>query len=263
MKRIEFIAPVEAMRGNLSGNQVLEYPVNDNPAFDAPEGKSYARNYQPRFIGAKRSSTGLKYFSVKTKSAINKTAKSILAMAVLGGAGAIYAAILADATIYANAQAAFVPNKGKTFRAWLMDGIMESLRLKRTKIEVQHLVTGVYGPLCNNPFVSGGQSQYNVTISDEVLVKFWAQLANNPITFSVAGLKGIAHSGDDFNSVVTKNYNVLGLTKVMIEALGEMIKLGNMYVTREVEDAPITVQDIDIVDPSENYFLDSEYHTAE
>ena len=89
MKRIEFIAPVEAMRGNLSGKQELEYPLNENPAFYAPTGKHYATNYQPRFIGAKRASDNLKYFAIRTKSAVNMTTNSILAMAALGAAGAI------------------------------------------------------------------------------------------------------------------------------------------------------------------------------
>ena len=55
MKRIEFISPVEAMRGNLSRTkQTLLYAENDNPAWDAPVDKrSYARNYQPIFVGAK------------------------------------------------------------------------------------------------------------------------------------------------------------------------------------------------------------------
>ena len=54
MKRIEFIAPVESMRGNLSGNQSLEYALNNNPAYDAPDGVQYARNYQPRLAPIKR-----------------------------------------------------------------------------------------------------------------------------------------------------------------------------------------------------------------
>lgn len=96
MKRIEFIAPVESMRGNLSGNQDLTYAENDNKAYYAPLGKQYARNYQPRFIGAKRASDNLKYFTVRTKSAVNITLQSLKRMACMGAAGLMVALVLRD-----------------------------------------------------------------------------------------------------------------------------------------------------------------------
>lgn len=43
MKRIEFIAPVEAMRGNLSGKQDLLYVENDNKAYEGPVGQTQLR----------------------------------------------------------------------------------------------------------------------------------------------------------------------------------------------------------------------------
>lgn len=84
MKRIEFIAPVEALRGNMSGSQTLVYAENDNPAYEAPDGRQYARNYKPRYIGFRRAKDGAVYFGVKRKSAtkINKAAK--ITMAALG-----------------------------------------------------------------------------------------------------------------------------------------------------------------------------------
>lgn len=84
MKRIEFIAPVEALRGNMSGSQKLVYAENDNPAYDAPDGRQYARNYKPRYIGFRRAKDGAVYFGVKKKSAtkINKVSK--VTMAALG-----------------------------------------------------------------------------------------------------------------------------------------------------------------------------------
>lgn len=84
MKRIEFIAPVEAIRGNMSGKQTLQYAENNNPAFDAPEGRQYARNYTPRYIGHRRAKDGLVYFSVKRKAATKIDATSKITMAALG-----------------------------------------------------------------------------------------------------------------------------------------------------------------------------------
>lgn len=222
-KRIEFIAPVEAMRGNLSGSQTLEYPLNDNPAYDAPAGKHYATNYQPRFIGAKRASDGLKYFAVKTRSAINKTAASTQAMAVLGAGGAIVGAILANKTsaMYIAIENLYVETKPKrngkliSLRAWLSESIMYGLRNKMQAFSWTGLEQGVPTVITVlNPFVkSEYQADYTVTISNEVLVKFWNALANNPIVFTVAGQTGVAHSGDTFGSVVDGSYNVLQIVK--------------------------------------------------
>ena len=68
MRRIEFIAPVASMRGNLSGSQELKYPDNV-PAWYAETGAD-AENYVPRYVGAKRSRDGHTYFAVK-KRAVN------------------------------------------------------------------------------------------------------------------------------------------------------------------------------------------------
>lgn len=84
MKRIEFIAPVEALRGNMSGSQKLVYAENDNPAYDAPEGRQYARNYKPRYIGFRRAKDGAVYFGLKRKSATMIDAASKITMAAMG-----------------------------------------------------------------------------------------------------------------------------------------------------------------------------------
>ena len=84
MKGIEFIAPVEALRGNMSGKQTLVYAQNDNPAFDAPQGRQYARNYKPRYIGYRRAKDGKVYFGVKRRSATKVDAASKITMAALG-----------------------------------------------------------------------------------------------------------------------------------------------------------------------------------
>lgn len=84
MKRIEFIAPVEALRGNMSGSQTLVYAENDNPAYDAPDGRQYARNYKPRYIGYRRAKDGAVYFGVKRKSATKVDTASKITMAALG-----------------------------------------------------------------------------------------------------------------------------------------------------------------------------------
>lgn len=140
MKRIEFIAPVESMRGNLSGGQSLDYADNNNPAYEAPNGVQYARNYQPRFIGAKRGADGLKYFTVRTKSATNLKASTRRAMAIVGVTAAIRSALMsAHAADYAKMQQAFeylketgrLPEGKNTFKKWFDAQVKEMLVYKR------------------------------------------------------------------------------------------------------------------------------------
>lgn len=201
MKRIEFIAPVEAMRGNLSGAQNLKYPTQNNKAFESPEGSvNYARNYSTRFIGAKRASDGLKYFAVKTKTATHITPRSLQAMALLGGAGAMYAALVrtkASAT-YAGIYAQWVElqNIGETrsFREFVMDAFRRMLASKQSTVVFTGPRPGAI--TVNNPWK--GEQTPDVAISREIITKFWPQLSPDGITFTIDGEKVVSESGFDF-----------------------------------------------------------------
>lgn len=229
MKRIEFIAPVEAMRGNLSGAQKLQYPTDNQGAYEGPVGSvNYARNYSPRFVGSKRASDGRKYFSVRTKTANHLTAKSKKAMALMGGAGAMYAAIVNNKSsqLYTSLMAMFLKvqelGDKRTFRKYLTDHLRAGLIAKSATI----VVTGPLAPISiDNPWNTTSETP-NVSVSQPVLVKFWGELANGAIEFFVLGNKGIAHDGDDFSNVITGNYNVLGLSED-----GESnVKFGDVFI---------------------------------
>lgn len=215
MKRIEFIAPVEAMRGNLSGAQKLQYPTDNQGAYEGPAGAvNYARNYSPRFIGAKIAKSGKKYFSVRTKTANHLTVKSKQAMALMGGTGAIVASILRDKTaeIYTNLYGAWVKaqelgGSTSTFRQFLSGSIRRMLIQKSATYHVQ---VGEFGQDIDNPWNTTSQTP-NVSISQAILVKFWSELAAKPIVIDVEGLKLIAHSGDKFQNVIESGYNVMNL----------------------------------------------------
>lgn len=84
MRKIEFTPPVEAMRGNMSGSQVLKYAENMNPAWDAPDGLQTAKNYTARYIGARRSKDGAVYFSVKRKASVMVNEENRIRQAALG-----------------------------------------------------------------------------------------------------------------------------------------------------------------------------------
>lgn len=238
MKRIEFIAPVEAMRGNLSGNQDLLYPSEDNKAYEGPLGSvNYARNYAPRFVGAKIAKSGKKYFTVRTKSANHLTAKSKKAMALLGGAGAIYAALLKAPTLKANAQAVYVKAQElgdvRSFRAFMMDYIRTALIAHSSTITLN--IAGASVSI-DNPWAKFSGA-LNIAISNTIRVKFWTELVANGIEFAVDGMKGVAISGNEFSDVMSSNYNVLtldadGVNRVHLGSDGGPFILdGTIYIT--------------------------------
>ena len=237
-KRIEMIAPFEVLRGNLSGTQKLEYAQNNNPAFDAPEGRvNYARNYKTRYIGAKRGSDGLTYFSVRQRNGVKVSTQTKLSMALLGGAGALRAAILRDETVrtiieqqYEWAKAA--GDTTASFSKWVFDICYRGLHRKYAAIPfyaTDHGSQNIYNPWCYTNQQATGR---HVDVGSEVLVKFWPQLASNPVTFTVEGAKGVAHTNDTFAILITRRYNVLDLSTETITTpyQGDVVKLGTMYL---------------------------------
>lgn len=238
MKKIEFIAPIASMRGNLSGNQKLQYAENNNPAFDAPTGRQYAKNYQPRFIGAKRSKDGMTYFATKTKSATLINADSLERMALLGGAAAWYNKAIMNLELYQVMQLFWRSVKDSypsyTFKQLMMEMFRQCLKSKENHVAftVNGTTTNAANPWCID--ATGIKSP----ISQEVLTKFWLQLGcsseypnKRPIYYSVNGIKTIAFEPNvSFGDVISRDFtacNTLGLT---IETQTGMVKLGSAYL---------------------------------
>lgn len=264
MKKIEFIAPVEAMRGKLSGNQILLYAENDNPAFESPKGqRNYARNYRPSFIGAKVSSTGKVYFAVKTKSAVHMTNKAILAMALQGATGALVGALLASksAQPYLTANAAYmiarVKDQRLTFRKYVSDKVRAAIAAKAANIAWTE--TGISVSF-KNPWYDGTMTT-GAEVSSDVLAKFWNVLATSGVTFTVDGKPGIAVGaiGDTpaqaFLSIINNDkLNIIplsrgaGMYQDNILANGRYVKLGTQYIVGSdtpVDGAAYTTTDVD------------------
>lgn len=198
-KRIEFIAPVEAMRGNLSGRQDLLYAENDNKAYYGPVGtKNYARNYTTRFIGAKRASDGRKYFSVKTKTANHLTPAAKHAMALLGGTGAIVASIMRNKTLtpYVEAYAQWVELQSlgntKTFRETLTGWVRQGLANKTATIAFAG-PRAVYS--IQNPWISTEGQTSGAEISTATLWKFALELGPSDLVQLLITYNGPAGNG--------------------------------------------------------------------
>lgn len=248
-KRFKMLAPFDSISGNVSGAQKLAYPVNGQGAYEGPAGKNYAQNYKPRFIMNERKSDGRLYFQVKQRSATSITPRSKRAMAVLGGCGAIIGSILKDKTsstyqLLYNAWLVTKPYSTKTgepssFREWLSAFVMGGLRTKSV-INVLWSNEGVPTfTKIENPFIQNvPEDAEEVTISDSAIVKFWDQLADSPINFSIEGVgTGVAHDDQSWNSYIGQNYDTFGLNVKEIGSanyvvFGEQyLKNGDKYVT--------------------------------
>lgn len=236
MKRIEFIAPVEAMRGNLSGKQDLLYAENDNKAYESPAGSvNYARNYRPSFIGVKVSATGKKYFTLKQRSAIHMTSKAKKAMAVLGGAGSLYASLVRTKSsaiyvaIYAQWLALQDLGSTSTFREWVTGIFMKGLR---TKVS-QFAFTGPNNTsYVKNPWMMSEQTE-GCGVSQPILWKFYDQLAAQPVNFYIDGIKGYAQQDNTFSAVASLNQGIFTLTEGengLLLCNGVHVKLGDNTV---------------------------------
>ena len=218
------------MSGNMSGLQELLYPTNDNAAYDSPEGQvNYARNYKPRYVGTYRSKDGAVSFQVKTRSAVKITRETKMAMALLGAVGACTGAILRVAVDKAacEAQMAIENEQGygwKSLREFLDAKIRPALIAHESTIVINP-VGGIY----NNPFILGGTGR-NLAISPNTLVKFWDQLADDPITFKVAGLNAIAKENMTLGELVASSINVLHL-----QLSGNYIKYGQQWLMTDDE----------------------------
>lgn len=286
MRRIEFIAPVESMRGNMSGKQNLVYPTKDNSAWAAPSGvRSYARNYGTRYIGSKRAADGRKIFSVKQRSAVTNSPAQRMAQALMGAAKHIADFIMNNLTWqlqlidmykgYRNQglqyNPAWSPEDLKTdpyasIRHYLMRNIRDLMLIPKNK---QFTIQPQSGAdiIVNNPWYFTNNSGTKVANFEPLMIKFWQQLytASDPIYFNVSGLTGLASDGESFDDFVgttgdTYNYteNVLGLTDQEISGTS-YVKMGTMYLI--LKDGTY-VKSSDVVDPTIKYYLTATAPTA-
>lgn len=239
MARIEFIAPVEAMRGNMSGKQQLVYPTSDNKAWLSPDGKQFARNYTPRYVGAKRSASGKVYFSVKARSAVNMTANVRRQQAITSVALLYANAIMTDAAGFTAAMAIWRDhvaagyNKYTTIRGFLNAMLQEGLAAKDRVISVG--VQGVSETRLSvtNVYNWGSSTTGDVTpeINRVLMAKFFPYIgvssnSESPILFGAVNVKG-----NPFAFIASENFGeVTDPSDAMVEAFNTSLSFSEATV---------------------------------
>lgn len=258
MRQLVMIEPFAAARGNLSGKQNLRYPTKNNSAWDSPSNKrNYATNYTARYIGAVRSRDGKSYFAVKKRTAVTMSPAMRQQQAILGGTKAIYDALVHNPLTVGRLQALYMESPERNTYGWSMykwaySQISGQVENKIAGIRIIGKLNGGTPLVVQNPWISTPVSgAVTITISADVLAKFWMQLANSPVEFTVGSATGVAHSGDAFSSVIASKYNVLGLT-----VSEDIVKLGDLFLCYDDSEGTKTiVQSDDIVTTSPSYYL--------
>lgn len=259
MRKIEFIAPVEAMRGNLSGDQKLTYPTQNNAAWDAPEGKrSYATNYRPTYIGAKRAADGKTFFATKRRQAVKMSDAVRLQMAVLSASSVIANILMNNLSIVADLEARYnqTAPQGWTFKHWIMDNLKDALRNKQ---HFAFMGTSLGALFVKNPYLStqapAGGTSIDSDYPKDLLSKFWMQLADNPILFKIGTQVGVCHENDSWNTLVSASYNTLGLSV----SSGKVLK-DTLYIQdANISETPIDWTYVSATDPIQSWGGDIEY----
>lgn len=261
MRRVRMLAPFEAIQGNLSGRQDLRYAENDNKAYESPAGKkNYARNYTPRYVGSYITKSGKSIFRVKTKTAVHMTAKATKAMALLGGAGAVYGALIKVKTtatylaVLAQYNALVALGEKRSFQQYCMANIRQAILANAENVTFAGPATLAQ---FKNPWYDGSMSA-DVTISTAVLVKFWPELTEDGFNFEVDSQKGIAMSDNAFNDIIGTGRNVLNLSTVQVSDT-TYVKQGASWL-KDSEGAYVV--DSDDIIPNGKYTLTATAPTA-
>ena len=158
------------MRGNISGRQDITYD-GAAKAYDVPVGDiSHALDYKPIVVARYIQRTGLRNFQVRTRTTVNMTQAVKYNLARMGGAAAIFAALISDKTAPIYTDCVRVCPRTMTLREFVFPLIRQGLAAKDAHLTIAN---GVY---IVNPWVSSDAP--NVPISQAIIDKFASVLSN-------------------------------------------------------------------------------------
>lgn len=157
------------MRGNISGRQSITYGSGGKAYDEILTGSiGVAVNYQPRIVARVlrlNETNMLRNFQVRTRSSVNMSANMRRNLALMGGVGAIFAAIVSDKTTQLYNDCVNACPNNMTLRSFLAPILRQGLAAKDSMIIISGDVA------INNPWISGGTG-VNVNITQAILIKF-------------------------------------------------------------------------------------------
>lgn len=170
-KYISYMAPVNWLVGNISGSQVKRYGTEGIAGYDIPTGtEESARDYKPRMIAKRIWKSNRRYFQIRTKTTVNMTASVRNAMALMGGACAMYSSLVRNKSTQIYSACVSACPRSTTMRAFIIPIIRAGLAAKSEQIQVAN------GVVIVNPWIS--EDTPNVPVSAAILNKFSSELSN-------------------------------------------------------------------------------------
>lgn len=200
-RSLRMIAPFDVMTGNISGTRKLKYNDKMNPAWDAPDGQQYARNYKPRYVGIYHARTGKTTFSVKEKSATNLNATSRRRMAAMGGTCAMFgeSGWRFPLSVLSRAQLLFrelqARNPELTYRKAFFEYLYNGLLNRQDVITIPGMQGYINDIQVGNPWADEPPVIKMELVNDEIFFKFFLQLAKYGQSYTVDGKTGYYYSG--------------------------------------------------------------------
>lgn len=160
------------MSGNISGRQSIEYAGGQ--AYNIADGERVtSENYQARLIAAVRGRNtrrSIRYFSVRTKTTVNMSAAMRENLAVMGGAGALFAGLVNDKSAAIYSDCVSVCPRDSSLRAFIMPKLIAGLTAKDEYITIAGNIAII------NPWISSDIP--NVPVTTAILDKFRSVLSN-------------------------------------------------------------------------------------
>lgn len=173
-KMVILAHPFERISGNVTrSKQALVYAENDNPIWEAPHSRQYARNFKPQMNLRYDAASGKTSFTIQTKVSVDNTELGRLRMARFGGMQAIVNAIKKNPTLLASIydRYATVKDNFKSFNSYLSKAAAKAVKEKSQTVNYTGYPVSGSVVKVNNPWVAGGTGT-DITISDAVLAKF-------------------------------------------------------------------------------------------
>lgn len=173
MKRIEYILPVDFIRGSISGSQDLSAAYDGGAAYALPVGSRVSASGYSAIMVAKvahvHTPRALRFYQVRTRTTVNMSAAVHRNLALLGGSAAMFAALVRDksAAIYAACVAACPPRS--TIREFILPilrrGLAEGEQLINITDEIQ----------VTNPWKYSGTQ--TLAVPQSIIDKFASELS--------------------------------------------------------------------------------------
>lgn len=234
-KRVLMIAPFEALRGNVSGKQKLLYAENDNPAYEAPDGVNYARNYKPRYVVSMNAKTGNVHFGLKRKHASVNNALTRRTMGALGATQDLYRNAVKDLAVVGQLKACYNASSekanGESLYKYFAKVADNAFRRKLATISFFEMDGNTtHSCAIDNPFIQGTAGN-QVEMTPAIVQKFFTALCGDTgFEKVVGGYPIIAFLNMTWAQIAEDaQLNVSNVTTVT-SGSQTFVKIGDMFV---------------------------------